>query len=209
MTSSSGRNNGTIGWMMWAADRGSSIVMVVSLCTLLAIAVVAAWLDSRLDSIDGMSSRQLPQGYEPPELDAYPAPTPPAADAPTQSTYVPVYSHVYFDGGRPFLLETTLSIRNTSPTAPAYVRSVRYFDTGGRQVARPVDRWIALKPLQTFEYLVPRRDSRGGSGANFVVEWFTPAGGAEPLIEAVMVGNAGSQGLSFRTTGVRITPAGE
>ncbi|MEN1681335.1 MAG: DUF3124 domain-containing protein [Planctomycetota bacterium] len=206
MTTTKGRGPESTGWVLWLADRGWSVVMVVSLCTLLAIAATAAWLDSRLDSIEGMSSRELPTGYQPPDLNARYAEPPSGAASETETTYVPAYSHVYFDGGRPFLLEATLSVRNTSLAEFLYVRHVTYYNTEGEVVAHPVDRWIALKPLETFEYLVPRRDSSGGSGANFLVEWFTPTGGAEPLIEAVMVGNAGSQGLSFRTTGVRITP---
>jgi hypothetical protein len=114
---------------------------------------------------------------------------------------VPVYSHVYYDGGRPYLLEATLSIRNTDVRHPVYVRSVRYYDTKGRLVKSHVDRPIRLDPIETIEFLVEVQDTRGGSGANFIVEWFATDQIDEPMVEAVMVGTAGTQGICFSRSG--------
>ena len=61
-----------------------------------------------------------------------------------------------------------------------------------------VDRLIRLKPLQTIEFLIERRDATGGSGANFIVVWHAPNERAHaPLIEAVMVGRSGTNAISF------------
>lgn len=45
-------------------------------------------------------------------------------DIAVHTVYVPVYSHVYFGDGKPYLLTTTLSIRNTDMVRG--IRSPRY-----------------------------------------------------------------------------------
>ena len=70
-----------------------------------------------------------------------------------------------------------------------------------------LDRTIKLAPLQTIEFLVERGDSSGGSGANFLVEWLGEQQTDKPLIEAVMVGAAGTQGICFGRMGIEISGA--
>ena len=118
-----------------------------------------------------------------------------------RSVYVPIYSHVYYQSGRPYLLEATLSVRNTNLDRPVFVRSVRYYDSHGNLVKDHLDRLIRLDPLETVEFLVKEHDIEGGSGANFVVDWSATEQVNEPLIEAVMVGAVGTQGIAFRTEG--------
>ena len=65
-----------------------------------------------------------------------------------------------------------------------------------------MDRLIRLGPLATIEFLVEAQDTTGGSGANFIVEWVATEDIDEPLIEAIMVGFSGTQGISFSRTGV-------
>ena len=48
--------------------------------------------------------------------------------------YVPVYSHIYARGGKPYLLEATLSLRNTDTDLSISIVRVDYFDTGGKLV---------------------------------------------------------------------------
>ena len=112
--------------------------------------------------------------------------------------YVPVYSHIYHDGGRPYLLETTLSIRNVDPNEPLYVSAVDYYDTRGKLTKRHVDRLLRMQPLETMSFLIERRDVGGGAGANFIVEWHAETKTTSPpLIEAVMVGRSGTNAISF------------
>ena len=119
--------------------------------------------------------------------------------------YVPAYSHVYYQGGSPYLLETTLSIRNVDSDRPIYVASIRYFDTDGKLVRTPVEETIKLEPLQTVDFLVERQDSTGGSGANFLVDWGSDEDVNEPMVETVMVGTSGTQGICFSRSGIEIT----
>ena len=129
-----------------------------------------------------------------------------------QTVYVPVYSHIYHRGGMAFLLEVTLSVRNTDRSAPITVTAVDYHDTQGRRLRKHLDRPLRLPPLATAEFLVEEEDESGGSGANFIVEWVSAAEVSEPVIEAVMIGTAGSQGISFLSPGrvvARTGPADE
>lgn len=120
--------------------------------------------------------------------------------------YVPVYSTVY--AGQKTMqsnLAATLSIRNTSQTASIVVRDVRYFDTEGNLISRFVDQPHRLGPMGTADFFVDAADVRGGTGANFLVDWAADAGVSEPVIEAVMIGSIGARGISFISRGTRVT----
>jgi len=121
-----------------------------------------------------------------------------------QIVYVPAYSHIYHDDGAPYLLTITLSVRNTSIEREIIVKSVRYFDTKGKQVKSYLAKPLRLAPLATTEFLVERNDASGGSGANFLVEWVAKEVVSEPVIEAVMVDTKGQQGISFARSGKTI-----
>jgi hypothetical protein len=187
-------------WLLWFSEHGVRVLI------LLAIAFIAfvysrsrSNTEQRLDAIQDSVQFETPRSYKPPNLDTYVA-----ADvavrslAVHQAAYVPVYSHIYYDGGRPYLLEATLSVRNIDPKRPVYVSAVEYYDTNGKLAKKLVDRLIKLGPLQTIEFLVERHDVAGGSGANFIVEWHAASSETHPpLIEAVMVGRSGTNAISF------------
>lgn len=81
----------------------------------------------------------------------------------------------------------------------------RYYDTQGKLARSFLDKLIKLAPLQTIQFLVERHDSTGGSGANFLVAWSSDMEVDKPLIETVMVGSAGTQGISFSRSGVEVS----
>jgi hypothetical protein len=60
---------------------------------------------------------------------------------------------------------------------------------------------IALKPFATIEVFVPVTDVRGGTGANFAVDWAATAEIAEPAVEALMVGSVGAGHYAFTSQG--------
>ena len=119
-----------------------------------------------------------------------------------QVVYVPAYSHIYHGDGDPDLLTITLSIRNTSSDHDIIVKSVRYFDTAGREVKSYLPKPLRVGPLATKEYLIEQDDTSGGSGANFLVEWLANQEVSEPVIEAVMINTNKQQGISFARSGV-------
>jgi hypothetical protein len=194
------------GWLLWVAQDGLRLLIVACVAAVLFAAVVAYVVDRRVHNLEDQIGSQPPKSYTPPDIEAYRVKNPDdIKPVRAESVYVPVYSHVYFGQGRPCQLEATLSIRNTDPQRMLFIRSLRYYDTDGKLVKTPVDHLIQLGPFQTFEYVVPQRDSSGGSGANFIVDWQATEAINPPLIEAVMVGSAGTQGVSFLTRGVELS----
>ena len=117
-----------------------------------------------------------------------------------QTVYVPVYSHVYSSGGSPQLLEATLSIRNSDPEKSIILLSAQYYDTQGKKLQNYLKGQLTLGPLQSTEILIEKQDTRGGSGANFIIEWRSDKPVYEPVIEAIMIGHE-KNGISFKSIG--------
>ena len=120
----------------------------------------------------------------------------------TGSFYVPVYSSVSMSQGKVRAdFSVTLSIHNASETRPLVLRRIAYFDTAGRMVESYLRAPVALKPFSTIEVYVPTTDIRGGTGANFVLDWAATGEIAEPVVEALMVGGIGNGHYAFTTQG--------
>ena len=116
-----------------------------------------------------------------------------------QTLYVPAYSHVlHGDRNQPFLLTATLSVRNADPSQPITVLSVEYRDSKGSMIRQFITE--PPKPVAPFaaaEFVVGESDKRGGLGASFVVRWKAETAVVAPAVEAVLIGTAASQGISF------------
>lgn len=136
----------------------------------------------------------------------------PAGDGKVGGTiYVPVYSSVFIrDGNQTFDLSVTVSVRNADPERPIALRTLRFHDREGKLIHSYVDQIQMLGPLASAETLVAESDTRAGVGGSFVFEWEAPAGTADPVVEAVMIGASSQQGISFLSQGrvVRRTGAG-
>jgi hypothetical protein len=116
--------------------------------------------------------------------------------------YVPAYSSVSMSQGKLRAdFSVTLSIHNASEKRPLVLRRIAYFDTAGKLVENYLKAPVALKPFSTIEVFVPATDVRGGTGANFVVEWAAPGDIAEPVVEALMFGGIGSGHYAFISQG--------
>lgn len=122
----------------------------------------------------------------------------------SQVVYVPAYSHIFHQSGKPVLLTITLSVRNTDRRQEVVIKSVKYYDTAGVEVKSYLEKPLRLGPLASTDFVVERRDSSGGSGANFIVEWVAGDEISEPVIEAVMIDTSGNQGISFVRPGTVI-----
>ncbi len=119
-----------------------------------------------------------------------------------QLVYVPVYSHIYYgDRELPLLLTATLSLRNTDPAKPITILRVDYYDTEGHLIRSYLTKPLTLKPLASTRFVVRESDTKGGSGANFLVRWQAETEVNAPLLEAVMIGATGQQGISFTSRG--------
>ena len=116
--------------------------------------------------------------------------------------YVPVYSSVSMSQGKLRAdFSVTLSVHNASETRPLVLKRIAYFDTSGKMVESYLKSPVALKPFATVEVFIAASDVRGGTGANFVVDWAATGEIAEPAVEALMVGSVGPGHYAFISQG--------
>jgi hypothetical protein len=122
-----------------------------------------------------------------------------------QSIYVPVYSHIYH-GNRisPFNLTVTLSIRSTDTKNKISLLSVDYYGTDGNLIQEYLKKPVQQNILETIRYVIKSDDKRGGSGAKFIVRWQSDSPVNEPLVEAIMISTASTQGISWKSRGREI-----
>jgi len=119
-----------------------------------------------------------------------------------QTVYVAVYSHIY-SGNReqPLYLAATLSMRNTSFEHPISILRVDYYDSAGKLLKKYLKEPLELGPMVSVRYIIREADTKGGSGANFIVKWESKQKLTPPLIESVMIGTKSQQGISFTSRG--------
>lgn len=126
------------------------------------------------------------------------------------AVYVPVYSSIHWGGLDAITeLSATVSIRNADVERRLVLVSVTYYDSIGKVIREYLDGVMELDPMSTVEFVIARSDTSGGNGANFLVDWGSATAVAEPVIEAIMLGQTGNAGISFVSQGrpVRILEA--
>ncbi|MGB7394067.1 MAG: DUF3124 domain-containing protein [Pricia sp.] len=127
-----------------------------------------------------------------------------AVDSLMREVYVPIYSDIYNQTrDSRTLLTATLSIRNTSIRDSLFISKIDYYNTGGDLVRSYLDQPIYLRPMESIDYVIEQQDTSGGSGANFLIDWYAKKK-LNPLFQAVMVGGLGAQAFSFTTEGVEV-----
>ncbi len=122
----------------------------------------------------------------------------------TQTVYVPLYSHIYADEryrDKPFNLTATLSVRNTDPENGLILQRVDYYDSEGILLKKYLNKPVPIAPLASTRFIVQESESKGGSGAKFIVIWTASKPVVEPIIESVMIGTKMQQGISFLSRG--------
>lgn len=119
-----------------------------------------------------------------------------------QTVYVPAYTQVYYSAkGETFPLVTTLMVHNTDPAADIRLESVALYDTAGKLLRQQLPAPTSLDPFATLDFLAHGLAKAQGLGACFIVKWSAPAPVNPPLLECLMIGTAGQQGISFRSQG--------
>ena len=71
-----------------------------------------------------------------------------------------------------------------------------------------IDSTILLFPLESIEFIVDEKEITGGAGANFIVSWGANNYSDQLLIQTVMIGTEGQQGISFVTDSKNIDSSG-
>ena len=125
-----------------------------------------------------------------------------------QTLYLPVYSEIWhgdrvIDNKHPVkkLVSALVSIRNTSFKTPIRVFSASYYSTEGKLLKEYINKPILISAMGTYELFVERKETEGGSGANFVIQWDSTVMTNPPIVEAVHADiSSGSYALTFITT---------
>ena len=97
-----------------------------------------------------------------------------------------------------------VSIHNTDLDKPLKLLSARYYSTEGKFLRNFISSPRILKPMETLELLVERRDVVGGSGANFVIQWESEVPISPPLVQALHVELQTNRAIVFTTDAVLI-----
>jgi len=133
-----------------------------------------------------------------------PAASPAIEPATGGTIYVPVYSTLLLgvsNSASMVHFAATISVRNVSASHPITLEWVRYYDSVGKHVRDYLDKLSTLPALGSVEFVVPRSDTSGGPGANFLIRWHAADMVDEPLVEAIMLGQSGNAGISFSSRG--------
>ena len=130
-----------------------------------------------------------------------------------QTLYLPVYSHIWHgdlvvDGRYPLKnqLSALISIRNTSFKTPIKITSARYYNTEGKLLKDYVSEARTIAPMATLEFFVEKKESAGGSGANFIIQWESSRPSNLPVVEALHADIKGHQTLTFVTVARPVNP---
>jgi hypothetical protein len=165
---------------------------------IVAVAVLwLAWLLSHPVSAAAQTARSIEQTFA-----ASLTEMPKQILSATGSIYVPAYSSVSMVPGQLRAdFSVTLSIHNASQDKPLVLKRVAYFNTAGQLVESYLQQPIALRPFGTVEIFISQNDLRGGTGANFIVDWAAVGEVAEPVVEALMIGSVGAGYYAFISQG--------
>jgi hypothetical protein len=132
-----------------------------------------------------------------------------AAATAGQTIYVPAYSAIATaDQPLMYQLAVTLSVRNTDRNRPIVLTAAHYYHQDGRNVRDLLKTPLQIAPMAATEFFVSEADTTGGSLSSFLVEWVGDRAVSEPVVETIMVGTAGTQGVSFTCPGRVIADRG-
>jgi hypothetical protein len=127
-----------------------------------------------------------------------------------QSLYLPIYSVIQYGdrdrsgSARELPVSSLVSIHNTDLDKPIRLVAARYYATDGKFLRDFVSSPRTLKPMETVEFLVERRDVVGGSGANFVIQWDAATPASPPLVQALHIELQTNRAIVFTTDAVVI-----
>jgi hypothetical protein len=127
-----------------------------------------------------------------------------------QHLYLPIYSVIQYGdrdrsgAARELPVSSLVSVHNTDLDRPIRLLSARFYATDGKFLRDLVPSPRVLKPMETVEFLVERRDVVGGSGANFVIQWEAAVPVSPPLVQALHVEMQTNRAIVFTTDAVLI-----
>ncbi len=127
----------------------------------------------------------------------------PGATMPTaagQQIYLPIHGRVSGEDGQAIRLTVNVVVFNADENRPILVTLVRQRDADGKTAREYLRAPLRLAPKATLD-LVVKSPEIAGPAASLLVEWAADRPVAPPIVEAVMIGTVGSQGISFTERG--------
>ncbi len=127
-----------------------------------------------------------------------------------QHLYLPIYAFIQYGdlqksgAAKQLPVSALVSIHNTDLDKPLKLLSARYYSTEGKFLRNFVSSPRILKPMETLEFLVERRDVVGGSGSNFVIHWEAAVPVSPPLVQALHIEMQTNRAIVFTTDAVLI-----
>lgn len=118
-----------------------------------------------------------------------------------ETVYIPAVSHINTNEYLRQPLASTLVIHNIDAAVPITVTAVGYYDNDGALVTDMLSAPRTLNPFASTSFLTELSDTRGGVGANYILEWTSAAPACSPETMAIMIGGTGTQGISFSLPG--------
>ena len=121
-----------------------------------------------------------------------------------QVVFVPAYSSVFINyRGLDMPLTVTLYVHNASPKQSITIQSVKYHDAHGALRQSFLEESLELAPLASVCFLAKEvKEKSVEGGANFLVRWVSGQDRVRPpIIECVMIGSQGTQGISLVNMG--------
>lgn len=134
-----------------------------------------------------------------------------AAPAPAQSArqgviYAPIYQEAVIDHrGRRLDLAATVYVRNLSQKHAIKIEAITLYDGKGKRRQQCLPEEQRLAPLATLRLPSPRIPAGSGE-PSILVRWSADSPVAPPLVEVLMMGTAGQQGISLTSQGVPLEP---
>ncbi|BEQ16840.1 DUF3124 domain-containing protein [Desulfoferula mesophila] len=120
--------------------------------------------------------------------------------------YAPLYQEAIVDHrGRRMDLTATVYVRNISRKQAITVDSVTLVDGKGKMGTQCVQGKQRLEPLASLRLLPPACPAGTGT-PSILIRWSAAQPAPAPLVEVLMMGTAGQQGISLTTQGVPLEP---
>jgi hypothetical protein len=170
----------------------------------LALLLLAGSLIAAAVSCDRPQRHDVPIGADSarPGVTAVEPGSPEASAGAGQTIYVPAYSAVAIaNNSQLYQLAITLGVRNTDRSLPIVIHSIRYHRQDGSLVRDFLKTPVRVAPLAVLEFFIHEDDTSGGTASSFLVDWAGNPAVSAPVVETVMVGTAGTQGISFTCPG--------
>lgn len=131
----------------------------------------------------------------------------PAAPVKGQTLFLPLMTHVYLGAkNRPFNLTKTFTFRNRDRKQDVTLISIDYYNGAGKSLGNVLDRPRVIKPLASLQRPVasPKKDAGKEGSPCLIVRWKADKPVTPPLVQCIMIGATGQQGISFSATATPI-----